>query len=166
MYRQLALLPMLLPASLVAVEKNATIGLHVEVLPACLAGSSNGGGIEFGTLDFGTHIRLDNVISKIGQSNAGALQVNCQQGVPYNVLISGGYSGSTANRKMASTSAAELTYNLFTSSDYTTVWDDTIGVSGVGNGQSQWLPVYGRVPAQPVPLPGSYSDTLTVTVSW
>ncbi|MDG9924075.1 MULTISPECIES: spore coat U domain-containing protein [unclassified Pseudomonas] len=149
-----------------AVDKTASIGLIVEVLPACYAGSINGGSIDFGTLDFGTHFSLSNSVSKVGQPNAGALRVNCQQNVPYRVLINGGQSGVVASRKLLGPGAAQLDYNLYTAADYATVWDNSTGVTGIGNGQDQWLPVYGRVPAQSVPQAGNYGDTLTVTVSW
>ncbi|WP_296271802.1 Csu type fimbrial protein [Pseudomonas sp. UBA6323] len=166
MQRLLALLLVLAPPLLHAVDKTATIGLNVEVLPACQAGSSSGSGLSFGTLDFGTHVRLDNLITRVGQPGAGALRVNCQQNIPYRVLINAGHSGTTNNRQMTGPGSAVLTYNLYTSADYTTIWDDSTGVSAVGNGQDQWLPVYARVPAQSAPPPGSYSDTLTITVSW
>lgn len=102
----------------------------------------------------------------MGQPGAGALRINCQQNIPYRVLINAGHSGTTSNRQMAGPGADVVSYNLYTSADHATVWDDTTGVSAMGNGQDQWLPVYARVPAQGAPLPGNYSDTLTVTVSW
>lgn len=162
----LAALHLLMPALAQAADKTASIGLLVQVLPACQAGSDTSGSIDFGTLDFGTHFSLDNAVSMVGQPNAGALRVNCQQNVPYRVLINGGQSGSVNNRRMLGPSSAELNYNLYTAADYATVWDNSTGVTGMGNGQDQWLPVYGRVPAQTVAQVGSYGDTLTVTVSW
>ena len=77
----IASLLLMAPAVLPAVDKTATIGLNVEVLPACQAGSSSGSGVSFGTLDFGTHLRLDNLVTLIGQPDAGALRVNCQQNI-------------------------------------------------------------------------------------
>lgn len=153
-------------SELPAVDKTATIGLSVEVLPACQAGTVTGGGVSFGALDFGTHFALNNTLSKAGQPNAGAVRVNCQQNVPYRVLINGGQSGVVVNRRMLGPGAAQISYNLYTAADYATVWDNSTGVTGIGNGQDQWLPVYGRIPAQAVPQAGNYSDVLTVTVGW
>ncbi|WP_409528142.1 spore coat protein U domain-containing protein [Rhizobium sp.] len=39
-------------------------------------------------------------------------------------------------------------------------------VTGTGTGSPQTLTVYGRVPAQNTPAPGTYSDTVVVTVSY
>jgi spore coat protein U-like protein len=49
------------------------------------------------------------------------------------------------------------------------VWGITIGtdtVSATGNGAAQTHTVYGRVPAQTTPAPATYSDTVTVTVTY
>jgi len=108
----IASLLLMAPAVLPAVDKTATIGLNVEVLPACQAGSSSGSGVSFGTLDFGTHLRLDNLVTLIGQPDAGALRVNCQQNIPYRVLINAGYSGTTSNRQMVGPGSAVVSYNL------------------------------------------------------
>lgn len=149
-----------------AASKAATVGIQAELLPACTAGSAQSGGTTFGTLNFGTHVSLDNVISVVGQACAGALRVSCLTETPYRVFISGGSSGSTGDRTMSGPGAAKLHYNLYTDANFNVVWDDSIGFSGVGNGQDQWLPVYGRMPAQSVTGVGVYTDTLTVTVSW
>ncbi|TLX54478.1 spore coat protein U [Stutzerimonas nosocomialis] len=149
-----------------AASKTATVGIRAELLPACTVGTAQSGGTTFGTLDFGTHVSLDNVITVVGQAGAGALRVNCLTETPYRVLISAGNSGSTGNRIMTGPGAATLRYNLYRDADFSVLWDDSTGVSGVGNGHDQWIPVYGRLPAQGISQPGLYSDTLTVTVSW
>lgn len=149
-----------------AASKTATVGIRAELLPACTAGSAQAGSTTFGTLDFGTHVSLDNVITVVGQAGAGALRVNCLTETPYRVLISAGSSGSTSARAMTGAGSAKLHYNLYTDANFNVLWDDSTGFSALGNGQDQWLPVYGRMPAQPISQTGLYSDTLTVTVSW
>lgn len=149
-----------------AASKTATLGVTATLLPACTAGSVSSGAVSFGTLNFGTYLTLDSAVSMVSQAGSGALRINCLNNTPYRVLISAGGSGSVANRSMTGPSAKTLRYNLYTDAAYTTVWNDSTGVSRTGNGQDQWLPVYGRVPAQTVPLAGVYTDTLTVTISW
>jgi spore coat protein U-like protein len=39
-------------------------------------------------------------------------------------------------------------------------------VSATGNGADQTFTIYGRVPAQTTPAPGTYTDTVTVTVTY
>ncbi|EQM69958.1 spore coat U domain-containing protein [Pseudomonas solani] len=153
--------------SIHAASKSATIGIAAEVLPACSAGSTVPATLgQFGTLDFGTHFNLAAQVTVVGTAGAGALRVNCLTSTPYRVLISAGGSGNVNARRMTGPSAAQVSYNLYTSATYATVWDNSIGVTGTGNGQDQLLPVYGRVPVQAAPLSGTYTDTVTVTVSW
>lgn len=51
----------------------------------------------------------------------------------------------------------------------TTVWGNTVGtdtVSATASGSAQSHTVYGRVPPQTSPAPASYTDTITVTVTY
>ncbi|BAN46596.1 hypothetical protein PCA10_08640 [Metapseudomonas resinovorans NBRC 106553] len=155
------------PACGFAATKSATIGFSAEVLPACsIGGTAPGNQGQFGTLDFGSHFSLSSVINLASTVGNGSLRVNCLTGTPYRVLMSGGGSNNVNARRMTGPGSAQVAYNLYTSSSYLSVWDNSVGVTGVGNGSDQHLAVYGRVPAQATPAPGVYSDTVVVTVSW
>ncbi|MEK1940201.1 MAG: spore coat U domain-containing protein [Pseudomonas sp.] len=155
------------PTELFAVSKAATIGLSAEVLPACSAGSTAPATLgQFGTLNFGTYFSLNALVSASSAVGNGSLRVNCLLNTPYRVLLSAGGSGNVAARRMTGPAAAQINYNLYTSAAYTTVWDNTTGVTATGSGADQYLQVFGRVPKQAAPTPGTYTDTITVTVSW
>jgi spore coat protein U-like protein len=65
--------------------------------------------------------------------------------------------------------SALLNYGLFTNSGHTTNWGDTSAtnwVSGTGNGAVQPITVYGQIPATQYVAPGSYTDTITVSVTY
>lgn len=150
-----------------AATKTATIGLTAEVLPACSAGSTVPATLgQFGTLDFGTYFALNVLVTRASTVGNGSLRVNCLLNTPYKVLLSAGGSGNVAARRMTGPSAALINYNLYTSATYLTVWDNTNGVAGTGSGTDQYLQVFGLVPAQAAPTPGTYTDTITVTVIW
>ena len=60
-----------------------------------------------------------------------------------------------------------IAYQLYSNAGLSAVWGNTVGtntVTGTGNGGTQNLTVYGNVPVQATPSPGSYSDTVTVYV--
>jgi spore coat protein U-like protein len=63
-----------------------------------------------------------------------------------------------------------LDYNLYTDPNRMVVWGDGISgvtVSGSGTGSTVDHPVYGRIPGgQTGAYIGSYSDTITVTLSF
>lgn len=96
--------------------------------------------------------------------------------VSYTIALGAGNSGSYATRKLNS-GVNTLNYNLYTSSGYGTVWGDGTGgsvtVSGSGTVSllvgsfSNDATVYGRIPALQVStVPGSYNDTITITVTY
>ncbi|MGJ7505570.1 spore coat protein U domain-containing protein [Variovorax sp. ZT5P49] len=91
----------------------------------------------------------------------------------YTVSLSAGNSGTTTSRYM-SYGSYTLNYNLYTSSTYGTVWA-TNTVSGSASAAITFSSktvttthtVYGRLPAgQYTAAPGSYTDTITVTVTY
>jgi spore coat protein U-like protein len=65
--------------------------------------------------------------------------------------------------------SALLNYGLFSNSGHTTNWGNTSAtnwVSGTGNGASQPITVYGQIPAAQYVKPGSFTDTITVSVTY
>jgi spore coat protein U-like protein len=97
------------------------------------------------------------------------IQVMCTKTTPYNIgLDAGTGSGATvATRKM--TGAATVIYSLYSDSAHATVWGNTIGtdtVAATGSGSRQNHTVYGRMLSQNAPALGTYTDTITVTVTY
>ena len=121
--------------------------------------------VSTNTLNFGTQGLLT------ANTDASAtFAVQCTNTTPYNVGLNAGSTagGSIATRLMTSGSAT-VSYKMFSDSGRTTNWGNTVGtdtVSGTGNGSSQTLTVYGRVPAQTTPAAATYTDTVTVTVTY
>jgi len=100
----------------------------------------------------------------------GTLSIQCSASLPYTVSLDGGSSGATdpTQRKM-SFSGAKVTYGLYRDSARTLGWGSTIGTnttSGTGSGVTQTQTVYGRVGAQTTPAPGTYTDSVVVTVGY
>ena len=89
---------------------------------------------------------------------------------------SAGNSGSFVSRSMKSGTNV-LSYNLYFDAAYTQIRGDGTGGSQVGGGsltlttasRTQSVPtstIYGRIPAGQDVAPGSYSDTIVVTVTY
>ena len=103
----------------------------------------------------------------------GTIAISCT-GVLYDVAtvsLSTGLSGTYTNRTLKS-GAAALDYNLYTSANGSQIWGN--GNGGTGTGQAVlWffaptanLTVYGAVNAGQDPAPGTYMDTITVSVAY
>lgn len=117
-------------------------------------------------LNFGGSVGL--LISAVAATTT--LGVQCSNGTPYNVGLNGGQnSGGNINARKMVLGANSIGYQLYQNSGRTTVWGNTVGtntVAGTGSGNTQSLTVYGGVPAQITPPAGTYSDTITVTVTY
>jgi spore coat protein U-like protein len=98
------------------------------------------------------------------------LQVQCTNTTPYNIgLDAGTGSGATVTTRKLTSGAHTVNYSLYSDSGRTTVWGNTVGtntVSATATGAAQSYTIYGRVPSQTTPAPGTYTDTITVTVTY
>jgi len=117
------------------------------------------------TLDFGNRGVLDANIDATNQ-----ITVTCSSAVPYTVSLNGGSSGASdpTQRKM-SLGPTQITYGIYRDAGRSQPWGSTIGtntVAGTGTGSAQVLTGYGRVPPQTTPAPGTYTDTIVVTVTY
>jgi spore coat protein U-like protein len=121
--------------------------------------------VAAGTLNFGSY--TGGVLDAIG-----TLSVTCNTPTKYNVgLGAGSATGATATtRKMTGPAASTLGYALFSNAGRTTNWGNTGGagtLAGIGTGGAQSLTVYGRMAAgQSIATPGTYNDTVVVTLTY
>jgi len=141
-----------------AATSTSTFTVQVTIAAACTI-------ISASTLDFGSQGVLN---ANVDQTST--LQVQCTNTTPYNIGLNAGTgSGATvAARKMTGGGNA-VTYSLYSDSGRTSVWGNSIGtdtVAGTGNGSAQSYTIYGRVPPQTTPAPGTYTDTVTITVTY
>jgi spore coat protein U-like protein len=102
----------------------------------------------------------------------GTVTVTCTNGTVYHIgLNAGNTPGATiTNRKMFGGNGGQnnLGYQLFNDAARTINWGDSSGtnwVTGTGNGTAQPHTVYARMPASEFSPQGSYTDTITATVS-
>ncbi|WP_165390952.1 Csu type fimbrial protein [Pseudoduganella lutea] len=99
----------------------------------------------------------------------GTLSVQCTANNPYAISLNGGsVSGNPAARQMRNGATGEsIGYEISGTLDGPP-WGDGSGgtsmVTGTGTGATQAVKMYGRVPAQRTPSPGTYRDTVTATI--
>ncbi len=122
-----------------------------------------------------------NPLSGSNVDATGNVRVSCSSVITlgtinYSIALSTGHSGTYTPRHMDN-AGNPLNYNLYTSNTYGTIWGDGTGGTGVVTGSitlfvlidSSFVdhPVYGRIPgSQTSAVVGSYSDTITVTVTY
>ncbi len=119
--------------------------------------------LSTGNLAFGTYTGA--------QSDATAtVTVNCTNTAPYSVALGAGSNANGTTRRMTGPASQYLNYALYSDNGRSTTWGDGTSygatVTGTGSGANQSLTVYGRVTASQTPTPGSYSDTVVVTLQY
>ncbi len=123
------------------------------------------------TLAFGTY---DASASAADTSN-GTVTVRCVSATrtlpTFTVTLSRGGATTYTGRRMTF-GANILTYNIYTTSAYSVIWGDGTSGTGVQNYNAVALlntisyTTFGRVPANQFVSAGSYTDSITVTVTY
>ena len=98
------------------------------------------------------------------------ISVSCNGNGTATIDLSTGSSSTYFPRSMIS-GTDTLTYNLYTTASLTSVWGDGTGGTVDQNfayhgGTSASYSVYGQIPALQNVNPGSYTDTITITVTF
>lgn len=106
-------------------------------------------------------------------NTTGVITTTCTKTTAYTLSMNAGTGAgaSLPSRKLTRSGGADtITYALYRDAARTQVWGDgTAGsttVTGTGTGVAQTATVYGTIPAQAAPKPGTYNDTITVTVTF
>jgi spore coat protein U-like protein len=101
------------------------------------------------------------------------INVTCTAGTTYNIGLDAGLAGGdTSTRQMRGTPTTNtLSYFLYSDAGRTANWGNIVGtdtVANVGDGTTQGIIVYGRIPAgqNTAPVDSTYADTITVTVNF
>jgi spore coat protein U-like protein len=113
-------------------------------------------------LNFGTHGVISTAVSAFTD-----IQIQCTNTTPFDIGLDegDGTSATVADRLLGDT----VNYSLYQDAAHNTVWGNTIDtdtVAGTGDGTAQSFRVYGLVPVQATPIPGTYNDTVAVTVTY
>lgn len=129
--------------------------------------------IDNATLDFGN-------IADLGTDTDASqgLKVTCTKNTDYSIAMDEGQNGSgngSSITRAMSDGTDQLSYQLYTDSSRNNVWEDSCAspatgtdcAYGTGTGTQQTnITVYGRVPANQNVEAGSYTDTVTMTVTF
>jgi spore coat protein U-like protein len=133
---------------------TTTFGVSATVLKDCIVSAT--------ALAFGNYTGAVN-------TNTSTITVTCTNTTAYQVALDAGLGGGTVTTRQMKNGTVKLNYGLFSDAAWTTNWGNTSGtnwVTGTGNGAAQPLTVYGQIPAAQYVTPGSYSDTITVSVTY
>jgi|SRR3974390_482326 len=152
-----ACLLMFTSASL-ALTATGNFTAQITIATSCTVNSAS-------KLDFGSQGLLN---ANVDQTST--IQVQCTNTTPYNIALDAGLgTGATIANRLMTSGGNVVNYTLYRDSARSLVWGNTPltdTVSGAGTGATQSYTVYGRVPSQTTPAPGTYNDTITITVNY
>jgi len=142
----------------IAATSTTTFNVSATVAAACSVSANN--------LVFGAFVPTGPDVD-----STTTVSVTCTNNTPYDIGLNEGIApGATVTTRQMVDGASTLDYGLYQDATHLTNWGDTVGVDTVsltGNGAAQVTTVYGRIPgSQPTVPAGSYSDTITVTVTY
>jgi spore coat protein U-like protein len=142
-----------------AATTTGSFSVTATVLGVCTVGAT--------TLAFGNYTPSNGTPNDAGST----VNVTCNNGSAYTIALdAGATAGATVAARAMTSGANSLSYALYTTAGRTTVWGDgalsTVTQGGTGSGAQQNFTVYGRIPVNQYVPAGSYSDTVTVTLTY
>lgn len=159
--------------TLSALAGAAYAGTAASNLPVSATVSANctidaTGGVAFGTYD----PVVTNASTGADLASTGTISTTCTNGATVTVTLGQGINSDTGStdavpvRRMLAGTTDYLSYQLYTDSGHSTVWDNTVGASVAGTGAAVSTTVYGLVTKGQNVKSGSYADTVVATVSF
>ncbi len=128
---------------------------QATVSPNCLVSAQD--------IDFGSQGVLDTAVDA-----SGNVAATCTAGTAYTISLDNGLTGTGPTARRMTLAGSHVTYGLYKDAARSQPWGSSGGelVTGTGTGLTENVSVYGRVPAQSTPAPGTYTDTIVVTVTY
>lgn len=156
---------------MVAFSANAvtqqSFQVGATITPGCSVASGSGG--LFGTLNFGSHSGVENGITSNAFIPNTSLALACTPGVALSMTIDGG-KNYTSVRNMVRTGGSDtVPYRLYTSGALTANTEILVNQAVAitySNSNNITLPIYGAAQLTGFSPAGTYTDQLTVTLSW
>lgn len=141
--------------------------VSASIVPGCSVSSGSGG--VYGTLDFGTWNGTSGAAAQAAFTPNGALSIACTPGVALSMSINGGQNYTTQRRLVRSGGTDAVPYRLYSSSNLSAASE--IGVNqnvsvSYSNSNNITLPIYGVAQLTGFSPAGTYTDQLSVTLSW
>ncbi len=167
-----------------AVTSSGTIGATLTLTNGCLInGSPAQNGINFGTLNFGTSPATFTTLTTTltGAAGGNSFGIQCTTGATYSVQVTGstnaapgtvaGTPGTPARYLINSTDATQgVAYSIFSDNGFANVIANNTAIPKASTtaGVDNYI-VYGRIQGggnSVTVLPGTYTDTINVSVTY
>ncbi|AIR84959.1 MULTISPECIES: spore coat U domain-containing protein [Erwiniaceae] len=144
---------------------TATFQVSASVVAGCVVSGTNTG--VFGTLNFGTQSGVSSSSVSASYVQSTTIILACTPGTAVSMSINGGANYSTTRNLKVSGNTNTVPYSLYTNAAHTTAIPVNSAVAlSYSNANNITLPIYGLLTLPGPTRAGTYTDTLTVTLSW
>ncbi len=139
---------------------SGTLSVTASVASVCIIGGA--------TLGFGVY----NPTAAVATTATTTVTLTCSLGTLYNIGMSAGAgANATTTLRVMTATGGTLGYRLFRDVGLTLNWGNTVGtdtLSGTSSATSliNTINIYGQIPAGEAAAIGSYTDTVTMTVTY
>ncbi|GJL39585.1 TPA: spore coat U domain-containing protein [Enterobacter chengduensis] len=162
-----ALIAVLLLIPAAGAVTSQSFKVSATIVPGCAVAAGSGG--LYGTLDFGSHNGVESAPVNTSFVPNGALSIACTPGVTLSMSIDGGQNYSSVRRLKRANGTEMVAYRLYSSSSLAA--NSEIGLNqaipvAYSNSNNIALPLFGVALLTGFSPAGTYSDQLTVTLSW
>lgn len=144
---------------------TADFAVNASIVNGCVISGTNPG--VFGTIDFGTQPGVGTVTANAAYVQSSTIVLACTPGTTLNMSINGGSNFTTTRNLRVAGNTNLVPYTLYSNAARTTpILVNQNMVLTLTNANNITLPIYGQLQLSGVNRAGTYSDTLTVTLSW
>ncbi|MFG1173361.1 spore coat U domain-containing protein [Erwiniaceae bacterium CAU 1747] len=144
------------------------VEVKASIVNGCVVSGTNTS--QLGTLNFGTLPGINSAATTADAVfvNNATLNLACTPGTTLSMSINGGVNYANSSRNMKLTDHTDLVpYRLYANAAHTTVIPLNTALSvAYSDADNITLPIYGLAQIPRVNRAGTYTDTLTVTLSW
>ncbi|AUX71493.1 spore coat U domain-containing protein [Erwinia pyrifoliae] len=140
--------------------------VNAAIVNGCVISGTNTG--VYGALNFGSLPAIGTYSANASLVQNATITLACTPGTTLNMSINGGSHFASSSRNLQRTGGTNLVaYSLYSNAGLTTAIPVNQNVTlSYSNANNIILPVYGHLQVTGVNTAGSYTDTLTVTLSW
>lgn len=144
-----------------------TFQVTASIVNGCVISGTNTG--VFGSLDFGTQPGVGSTSASASYVQSSTINLACTPGTTLNMSINGGSNYGTSRNLRVANNTNLVAYTLYTSATHSAASAIPVNQNVAltySNANNITLPIYGLLQLSGVNRAGTYSDTLTVTLSW
>jgi spore coat protein U-like protein len=152
-------------SALTVTSRSFQVG--ATITPGCSV--TTGTGAVFGTFNFGTHSGVESGITSAAFVPNGSLALACTPGVVLSMAIDGGRNYTSVRRMVRTGGTDAVPYRLYTTSSLTASSEILVNQAvtvAYTNSNNITLPLFGAAQLTGFSPAGTYTDQLTVTLSW